>query len=103
MTTLTFLGGAGTVTGSKHLVTHGETRLLVDCGLFQALKDLRQANWKPLAVEPRSIDAVLLTHAPLDHCGYLPRLVKDGFQGPVLCTPAPRDLAADRKSTRLIS
>jgi len=94
MTTLTFLGGAGTVTGSKHLVTHGETRLLVDCGLFQGLKDLRQANWKPLAVEPRSIDAVVLTHAHLDHCGYLPRLVKDGFQGPVLCTPATRDLAA---------
>lgn len=94
MTTLTFLGGAGTVTGSKHLVTHGETRLLVDCGLFQGLKDLRQANWKPLAVEPRSIDAVVLTHAHLDHCGYLPRLVKDGFQGPVLCTPATRELAA---------
>lgn len=94
MTSLTFLGGAGTVTGSRHLVTHGDTRILVDCGLFQGLKNLREANWKPLAVEPRSIDAVVLTHAHLDHSGYLPRLVKEGFSGAIHSTPATRELAA---------
>lgn len=94
MTSLTFLGGAGAVTGSRHLVTHGDTRILVDCGLFQGLKNLREANWKRLAVEPRSIDAVVLTHAHLDHSGYLPRLVKEGFSGAIHCTPATRELAA---------
>ena len=66
MLTLSSLGGAGTVTGSKHLLTHGQTRLLVDCGLFQGLKNLRELNWEALPVDPRSIDAVVLTHAHLD-------------------------------------
>lgn len=93
MTTLTFLGGAGTVTGSKHLVTHGDSRILVDCGLFQGLKNLRETNWKKLPIEARSIDAVVLTHAHLDHSGYLPRLVRDGFSGRILATPATREVA----------
>lgn len=91
-TTLQFLGGAGTVTGSKYLVTSGRTRVLVDCGLFQGFKHLRLRNWAPLPVAPSSIDAVVLTHAHIDHSGYLPRLVADGFQGPVYSTDATRDL-----------
>lgn len=94
MTTLRFLGGAGTVTGSKHLITHGDTRILVDCGLFQGMKNLREINWKSLSVPARSIDAVVLTHAHLDHCGYLPRLVRDGFAGRIHLTPATREVAA---------
>jgi metallo-beta-lactamase family protein len=93
-TTLRFLGGAGTVTGSKFVLTHGDTRIMVDCGLFQGLKALRQTNWKSLPVEANSIDAVVLTHAHLDHSGYLPRLVRDGFSGRVLCTAATRELTA---------
>jgi metallo-beta-lactamase family protein len=94
MPTLTFLGGAGTVTGSKHLLAHGDTRLLVDCGLFQGLKNLRELNWQRLPLEARSIDAVILTHAHLDHSGYLPRLVQDGFRGHILASAATRDVAA---------
>src|SRR5207247_9551635 len=71
---LTFLGAAGTVTGSKHLLEVGGRRILVDCGLFQGLKELRLRNWEPFPVDPARIDAVMLTHAHLDHCGYLPRL-----------------------------
>ncbi|MEZ5960586.1 MAG: MBL fold metallo-hydrolase [Hyphomonadaceae bacterium] len=82
------LGGAGTVTGSKHLVETSGTRVLVDCGLFQGLKHLRERNWAPLAVAPQSIDAVVLTHAHLDHSGYLPKLVRDGFRGVAHCTAA---------------
>lgn len=93
MLTLTSLGGAGTVTGSKHLLRSGQHRLLVDCGLFQGLKSLRLLNWKPLPVDPASIDAVLLTHAHLDHSGYLPRLVREGFRGPIFCTDATLDVA----------
>lgn len=93
MLSLTSLGGAGTVTGSKHLVDHDGRRLLVDCGLFQGLKELRELNWKPLPVPAASIDAVILTHAHLDHSGYLPRLVKEGFKGPILATPATIDVA----------
>lgn len=93
MLTLTCLGGAGTVTGSKHLLTHEGRRILIDCGLFQGLKNLRELNWEPLPVAPDSIDAVVLTHAHLDHSGYLPRLVADGFKGPVFATPATRDVA----------
>lgn len=93
MLTLTSLGGAGTVTGSKHLLTFGNTRILVDCGLFQGLKNLRELNWQRLSVEPSDIDAVVLTHAHLDHCGYLPRLVLDGFRGPIHATAASRDVA----------
>ena len=84
---LTFLGAAGgTVTGSKHLLEHGATRLLLDCGLFQGLKELRARNWAPPPLDPEALDAVLLSHAHVDHSGYLPRLVKDGFDGPVYCT-----------------
>ena len=92
--TLTFLGGAGTVTGSKTLLrTTGDHRLLVDCGLFQGLKDLRLRNWEELPVRAAEVDAVLLTHAHLDHCGYLPRLAAQGFSGPVYCTPGTHRLA----------
>ncbi|MFN0318495.1 MAG: MBL fold metallo-hydrolase RNA specificity domain-containing protein [Burkholderiales bacterium] len=89
---LNFLGGVGTVTGSKTLVQAGDARLLVDCGLFQGYKVLRERNWAPPTFSPRSIDAVVLTHAHLDHSGYIPLLIKQGFAGPVLCTSATRDL-----------
>jgi metallo-beta-lactamase family protein len=89
---LSFLGAAGTVTGSKYLLEHDGHRVLVDCGLFQGYKALRLKNWAKLPVEPRSIAAVVLTHAHLDHSGYLPLLVKQGFRGPVFCTTPTRDL-----------
>jgi len=89
---ITFLGGAGTVTGSKYLVRHDGKSLLVDCGLFQGYKQLRLRNWTPLSIAPNQIDAVLLTHAHLDHSGYLPLLVKEGFVGHVYATPGTRDL-----------
>ncbi len=92
MPTLMFLGAAGTVTGSKHLLDTGSHRVLVDCGLFQGLKGLRLRNWAALPIDPSSIDAVVLTHAHLDHCGYLPRLVAQGFRGRVFCTPGTREL-----------
>jgi metallo-beta-lactamase family protein len=91
---LTFLGAAGTVTGSKHLLEVDGRRLLVDCGLFQGLKELRQRNWEPLPVDPSTIEAVILTHAHLDHCGYLPRLVSAGFRGRIFCTPGTKDLCS---------
>ncbi len=91
---LTFLGAAGTVTGSKHLLEADGRRILVDCGLFQGLKELRLRNWAPLPVDPATIDAVILTHAHLDHCGYLPRLVAAGFRGRVFCTPATKELCS---------
>jgi len=90
--TLTFLGATRTVTGSKHLVEAGGRRVLVDCGMFQGLKELRERNWQALPVDPKTIDAVVLTHAHIDHTGYLPRLVKDGFRGRVFCTPGTADL-----------
>ena len=89
---ISFLGGAGTVTGSKFLVQHEGQRLLVDCGLFQGYKQLRLRNWTPPPIAPREIDALVLTHAHLDHSGYLPLLVREGFQGRVWCTPGTRDL-----------
>ena len=89
---LTFLGAAGTVTGSKTLVTHQGKRVLVDCGLFQGYKNLRLMNWEPFLFDPRQIDAVVLTHAHLDHSGALPLLVKNGFQGPVFATPSTIDV-----------
>lgn len=89
---LTFLGANGTVTGSRHLVEAGPSRVLVDCGLFQGYKPLRLRNWAPFPVPAESIDAVVLTHAHLDHAGYLPRLVREGFKGPVWCTEATRAL-----------
>ena len=91
---LTFLGAAGTVTGSKHLLELDGRRILIDCGLFQGLKELRERNWAPLPIDPSSIDVVVLTHAHLDHCGYLPRLVASGFRGRVFCTPATKDLCS---------
>jgi metallo-beta-lactamase family protein len=91
---LSFLGGAGTVTGSKYLLENGERRVLIDCGLFQGFKALRLKNWAPFPMDPRSIGAVVLTHAHLDHSGYLPLLIKHGFAGPVFCSEATADLCA---------
>ena len=93
MTQLTFLGAARTVTGSKYLLEHDGRRVLIDCGLFQGLKDLRARNWEPFPVPPASIDAVVLTHAHLDHVGYLPRLIAQGYQGRVFCTAGTLELA----------
>jgi metallo-beta-lactamase family protein len=93
-TVLTFLGGAGTVTGSAFLVDHVGRRLLVDCGLYQGERRWRRLNWEPFAVPPGSIDAVVVTHAHLDHCGYLPVLVREGFRGPVWLTPGTNALSA---------
>jgi metallo-beta-lactamase family protein len=89
---ITFLGGADTVTGSKYLIQHDKHRLLVDCGLFQGYKQLRLRNWNPLPVAPNQIDAVVLTHAHLDHSGYLPLLAREGFDGHIYATPGTRDL-----------
>ena len=89
---ITFLGAAGTVTGSKTLVEIGNTRLLVDCGLFQGRKELRLKNWAPFPLDPSTLDAVILTHAHIDHAGYLPRLMNQGFEGPVYCTHGTHDL-----------
>ena len=90
--TITFLGGADTVTGSKYLVEHKHQQLLVDCGLFQGYKQLRLRNWSPLPVAPDQVQAVVLTHAHLDHSGYIPLLVKEGFQGRIHATPGTVDL-----------
>lgn len=90
--TLSFLGAAGTVTGSKHLLEDGTRRVLLDCGLFQGLKELRRRNWAPPPLAPRALGAVLLSHAHIDHSGYLPRLCRDGFTGPVYCTRGTADL-----------
>ncbi len=90
--TVTFLGGAQTVTGSKYLVQHGQQRLLVDCGLFQGYKNLRLRNWAALPVPPSQIGAVVLTHAHLDHSGYLPLLAREGFSRKVFATPGTVDL-----------
>lgn len=92
MATLTFLGAARTVTGSKYLLNIDGHHLLVDCGLFQGLKELRERNWAQLPVHPASIDAVVLTHAHIDHSGWLPRLVANGFRGPIYCTAGTADL-----------
>jgi metallo-beta-lactamase family protein len=91
---LAFLGAAGTVTGSKFLLEAEGRRVLVDAGMFQGERELRHRNWEPLQVDPSTIDAVVVTHAHLDHCGYLPVLVRDGFAGPVVCSPATARLMA---------
>ena len=91
---LQFLGAAGTVTGSRYLVESAGQRILVDCGLFQGFKQLRERNRAPFPVPPESIDTVLLTHAHLDHSGYIPALVRDGFRGKVICSPATRELCS---------
>ena len=87
--TIQFLGGAGTVTGSKHVVSLNGRRILLDCGLFQGLKEFRLRNWQPPPFDPREIDAVVLSHAHIDHSGYLPLLVRSGFNAPIFCTPGP--------------
>jgi metallo-beta-lactamase family protein len=92
MAKITFLGAAGTVTGSKYLLEAGGKRLLVDCGLFQGSKELQQRNWNQLTVDPATIDWVLLTHAHIDHTGYLPRLVGAGYRGPVYADAATHEL-----------
>src|SRR3990167_4398994 len=89
---LQFIGATGTVTGSKYLLTIHDQRILIDCGLFQGLKPLRLHNWSPLPIDAKEINAVILTHAHLDHSGYLPLLAKQGFKGAVYCTPGTRDL-----------
>jgi metallo-beta-lactamase family protein len=94
MPRITFLGAAGTVTGSKYLIEAKGKRLLIDCGLFQGDKELTQRNWQPLPQKPASFDFVVLTHAHLDHTGYLPRLVSDGFQGPIFANAATQELCA---------
>ena len=102
---LEFLGGAGTVTGSKFLVSTGGTRVLVDCGLFQGLRELRRRNWDPFPVPAGQIDAVVVSHAHLDHSGYLPALVRQGFRGPI-CTTADTAALAEivlRDSAHLLT
>ena len=89
-----FLGAVKTVTGSKYLLSFDGNNVLVDCGLFQGLKELRLRNWGPLPIDPRTIDAVLLTHAHIDHSGYLPLLIKNGFRGKIYCTEGTRDLCS---------
>src|SRR5690349_12940617 len=92
MATISFFGGVGSVTGSKYLLESGRRRVLVDCGLFQGERELRERNWADPPFDARSIDAVILTHAHIDHTGYLPRLVKLGFTGPVFTSRASADL-----------
>lgn len=87
-----FLGAAGSVTGSRHLLEIDNFKLLIDCGLFQGLKELRLKNWDPFPIDPATIDAIIITHAHIDHTGYLPKLVKEGFEGPIYCTHATMEL-----------
>ena len=91
---LTFLGATGTVTGSKYLLNVDNQKILIDCGLFQGYKKLRLRNWEPLPIDPASLDAVVITHAHIDHTGYLPLLVKNGFSGPIYATEATYDLCS---------
>jgi metallo-beta-lactamase family protein len=93
MATVTFLGAAGTVTGSRYLLEAGGERLMIDCGLFQGEKELRLRNWGPFPVDPSSIQWLVLTHAHLDHTGYIPRFINEGFRGQILATQATVDLA----------
>ena len=102
---LTFLGGAGTVTGSKFLLDTSRARVLLDCGLFQGARELRRRNWEPFPLPAGKIDAVVVTHAHLDHCGYLPALAREGFTGPVFATGHTAELAEIvlRDSARLLA
>ena len=90
---VSFIGGAGTVTGSKTLIESNGVRILIDCGQFQGIKSLRELNWEPLPILPSTIDFVLLTHGHLDHCGWLPRLVNQGFEGKIYCTNPTKEIA----------
>jgi metallo-beta-lactamase family protein len=92
MTSITFLGAAQTVTGSKYLLDNGQSKVLIDAGLFQGLKELRERNWQNLPIAASEINAIVLTHAHLDHCGYLPRIVSQGFRGRIFCTAGTKDL-----------
>ena len=92
MATLSFWGGVGTVTGSKYLIETDSARVLVDCGMFQGLKELRERNWQEPPFNPRAINAILITHAHIDHTGYLPRFVNQGFRGPVYCSRGTAEL-----------
>ncbi len=85
---ITFLGGVEEVTGSRYFIEHEDARILVDCGLFQGNRDTRKRNWDAFPIEPRSIDVLVITHAHIDHTGYIPRLTKDGFKGSIYCSPA---------------
>ena len=87
-----FIGATGTVTGSKYLVKYDRYKILIDCGLFQGIKNVRRRNWSELPFEASAIDAVLLTHAHIDHSGYLPALMKRGFHGPIYCSVATKAL-----------
>jgi metallo-beta-lactamase family protein len=89
---LKFLGAARSVTGSKYLLEIDSRKILIDCGLFQGKKELRERNWQSLPIDPATIHTVIITHAHIDHIGYLPRLVKDGFRGRIVCTHATEDL-----------
>ena len=92
MVRIQFCGAAETVTGSKYLLETGSSRILIDCGLFQGLKELRQKNWQAPPFKPSQVQALVLTHAHIDHTGYIPRLVNQGFSGPIYFTPATRQL-----------
>ena len=95
MARITFIGAAGVVTGSKHLLeTDSGARVLLDCGMFQGLRELTERNWTPPPVDPRHLDGVVLSHAHLDHCGYLPALVQQGFENPIYTTAATAETAA---------
>lgn len=94
MMNLCFYGAAQTVTGSKYLLTFDNKKILIDCGLFQGNQEVRSRNWGPLGFNPKEIDALILTHAHIDHSGYIPRLIKQGFSGKIYCTPATKDLCA---------
>lgn len=87
-----FLGAAGTVTGSKYLLTANHEKILIDCGLFQGLKEHRLKNWDRFPIDPKEITAIILTHAHVDHSGYIPKLIKEGFTGKIYCTPATLEL-----------
>ena len=92
--TIKFLGAVGTVTGSRFLLESQSSKVLVDCGLYQGLKELRLKNWEKFPVDAKVIDAIVISHAHLDHCGYLPKLVREGYDGPIYCTPYTAKLAA---------
>ncbi|MDH4468967.1 MAG: MBL fold metallo-hydrolase [Bacteriovoracaceae bacterium] len=87
-----FLGAAGTVTGSKYLLSYNGKKILIDCGLFQGLKNLRLKNWDNFLVKPSEIDGIILTHAHIDHSGFIPRLIKEGFRGKIYATFATQDV-----------